>query len=101
MADTRPLRSVPPTPPAPPLEAPRGRRITAEGIIKRHYLDAETGDPIVTVRWVRDNMPYKEKLSHARVAWFVDDVDAIVAEARRTGSQVKDVKLEHLERKAG
>ena len=93
-------RLVPPSPATPVLEPPRGRLIMAEGIIRRHYLDAETGEPIVNARWVRDNMPYKQRLSHSRVAWYDTDVDAIVTEARRTGKHVKDVKIDYLE-KAG
>lgn len=84
----------------PPLVAPRGRLIMAEGIVKRHYLDAETGKPLVSTRWVRDNMPYKLSLSHSRVAWYENDVAAVIAESQRTGAHVKDVRLDYLERVA-
>jgi hypothetical protein len=100
MSDDRKLRALPPTPPAPPVEAPRGRLISAEGIVRRFYLDAETSEAIVDARWVRDNMPYKQRLSHSRVAWFDADVEAIIAEARRSGKLIKDVRLDYLERRA-
>lgn len=99
--DRRHLRSVPPTPPVAPLDPPRGRLISAEGIIQRYYTDSETKKKLVTPRWIRDNMPYRQKLSRARVAWYDNDVEAVVAEAARSGVQIKDVKLDYLERKVG
>lgn len=100
MAD-RSLRLAPPTSPSPSFDPPRGRLIQAESIITRHYTDAETGQALVSPRWVRDNMPYKQKLSHCRVAWYSGDVDEIVAISRRDRLFVKDVKLDYLEKKAG
>lgn len=93
-------RLVPPSGPVAALEPPRGRLIMAESIVTRHYRDAETGEPMVTPRWVRDNMPYKQQLSHSRVAWYENDVEAIIAEAARLGIPIKQVKLSYLERKA-
>lgn len=97
----RHLRSVPPTPPSSPLDPPRGRLISAEGIIQRWYTDPVTKKALVNVRWVRDNMPYRQKLSRAKLAWYDADVEAIVDEAARSGVHIKDVKLDYLERKVG
>lgn len=93
-------RGLPPRTPVAPLEPPRGRLISARSIINRYYLDADSGEPLVTERWIRDNMPYKQDLSHSRVAWYDTDVAEIVEIARAKGIKIKHVKLTHLE-KAG
>jgi hypothetical protein len=78
------------------LILPRGRFIDAERIVQKHFLD-DKDLPIVTPRWVRDNMPYKIQLSHSRVAWYDGDVLRILAEASRLGIPLKEVKLADLE----
>lgn len=87
-------------PPKTPLDVPRGRYITADGIVKRWFMDPETGEEIVSARWVRLNMPYKQVFSHSRVAWFENDVAAVIAEARTKNIHIKDVKLDYLEKAA-
>ena len=85
--------------PPPTISTPRGRMVDSKAIVKRFFVDSD-GREFVTSRWVRDNMPYKISLSHSRVVWYDQDVEQILAEARRLGIQVKDVKLKHLEQVA-
>lgn len=91
---TRPIALVPDQ--RHPLVIPRGRFISAERIVQKHFLDDEDR-PLVNARWVRENMPYKLQLSHSRVAWYEGDVVRILAEASRLGVPLKDVKLSDLE----
>lgn len=79
------------------VDVPRGRLISAEGIVKRWFIDPETGCEMMSARWVRDFMPYKQTMSHSRVLWYENDVAAIIAKAREQGIQIRNVKLDYLE----
>jgi hypothetical protein len=71
----RVIALVPPTAPV-----PMPRRLTnAAGLIRLFYLDAATGEPLVTERWVSKHVPGKIRASYTKVLWDVEEVQKWIA----------------------
>jgi hypothetical protein len=56
-----------------PIPLPRPAT-DARGVVARFFTDAVSGKPMVTEKWVRNNVPGKRRVSYNRVLWYLEDV---------------------------
>jgi hypothetical protein len=74
------------TPAPASFKAPRGPVVNAAWIIRHYHTDPDTGEQLVTPKWVREHVPGKKRLSYNVVGWFRDDVVEHYERIRRTAS---------------
>lgn len=64
-----------------PLTPPRGRLITPEEVQRRYLLDEE-GTPLLTTRWVVDNVRPAVRIARGVVKFYEQDVEEFFAKRR-------------------
>lgn len=67
------------------IPAPRGPLVNAAWIIRHYHTDPDTGQALVTERWIRKSVPGKIALGYSMVRWYRDDVVAYYEKLRRAG----------------
>lgn len=65
----------------PPLTPPRGRLITPDEVIAKYLLDHD-GKPLLTPRWVVENVRPAVKIARGVVKFYEQDVDAFFEKRR-------------------
>lgn len=70
----------------PAVPAPKGPVVNAAWIVRHYHTDPDTGEQLVSEKWIREHVPGKRRLSYNVVGWFRDDVVEHYERIRRTES---------------